>query len=227
MATFATIKSRIQEIVLRPLHSSDDTELYKFVINAVIKDLERRWDFGAMESTLELSTTANTEYVALGNTYKKMMPGEEEQGGVFRLSGTEWVRVPMTYNGKLLTLTRLRRLYADPAETDEPSRCCVHGRRLYFGPTPDDAYSIRVPALVYLAEVSDTGTTTNWFTETLDDILVIEGAGLASMILNEPSGAAQWLGVSERSLETAIAVDASEKMSRVGPRSAQARGEMA
>ena len=90
MATYGTIKSRLQAIVLRSLHSSATTseDLYKFVINAVVKDLERRWDFGAMESTLSLTTAAGTEYVALPSSYKKMLPGEEEQGGVFRLNGT-------------------------------------------------------------------------------------------------------------------------------------------
>jgi hypothetical protein len=224
MATYTTLKAQVTGIVMRPLHSDAATALtlMDYVINAPIRDLQRRHSFGCMESVLILPTVHGTEYVPLGDTYKGMLEGKDEKGCVYWLDGTSWVKIPMLYVGEELSLPRLRELYPDPTIEGEPAYCCVFARQLYLAPTPDAIYSLQVPCYVKLADLSSAAPT-NWFSEQLDDVLLWEMVALARLVLDEPSAASSWSGVSEATLERAMAEDRRERATRVGPRSARLR----
>ncbi len=221
MATFKTIKDRVGWLVLRPLHSDTEhaDDLMGFAINSVIRDMERRHDFGAMETTLELTTTAGTEYVTLGDSYKGMAAGKDGEGCVYLVKDGDWRRLRQLYKGEMLSLPRLRELYPDPSDTGQPKHCCLWQRRVYLGPTPEAAYGLRIPCYAYLNDLS-AYTDSNWFTTALDDVAVMEAVALARLMLDEPQGAQAWSGVSAGALATAAAVDRRERTTRVGPRSA-------
>ncbi len=221
MATFETLKDRLSALLLRPMHSyvTKATDLLEHTINAVIRDMMRRHDFACMESVLELQTTAGTEYVALGDAYKRMARGRDSEGCVYFLDDGKWAKIRQLYKGDVMTLPRLRELYPDPNDTGQPRYCCLWQRRVYFGPTPDGAYHIRVPCYVYLADLSSTNES-NWFTTALDDIVLHESVLLGRLYLDQPEAASSWEGVTAGSLHAAVAADQSEAATRVGPRSA-------
>jgi hypothetical protein len=226
--TCQEIQDKIAAMVLaRPLATASamsDTLLLG-AVNWTIREIERRHDWQAMRTTDEgLSTAAGTPYVELPATYKKMASGYEEKGCVFRLEGQEWVQVPMVYNGQLLDLVRLRRMYRDPTDADEPRYCCVEGRRLYFGPTPNDAYGLRLVCLRFTADLS--AGDRNWFTENLEEAIVEGGTARACFWIHQEEESKRRFARFWQLVDQAFAVDAYEPAARTGPRSAIVRGEM-
>ncbi len=226
-STCQQIQDKVSAMVLaRPLASSStmsDTLLLA-AVNWTVREIQRRHDWQAMRSTLSVSTTDGTAYVELPAAFKKMAPGYEERGCVFRLDDGEWVQVPMVYNGQVLDLTKLRRMYEDPADADEPKYCCVEGRRIYFGPTPDDVYDLRIPCLAFTADLA--AGDRNWFTENLEEAIVEGGTARACFWINQEQEAQRRFARFLQLTEEAFAVDAYEPAARVGPRSAVIRGEM-
>jgi hypothetical protein len=227
-STCQEIQEKVAAMVLaRPLAASSSMSetLLLAAVNWTIREIQRRHDWQAMRTTLtSLSTAAGAASVDLPPTFKKMAPGYEENGCVFRLDGGDWVRLPIVYSGQLLDLATLRRLYKDPTDTDEPKYCCVEGRRLYFGPTPDDAYGLRVLCLAFTADLA--ADERNWFTENLEEAVVEGGTARACFWIHQEAEAQRRLARFWQLVAEAFAADAYEPAARTGPRSAIVRGEM-
>ena len=203
----------------RPLANSSAMSdvLLLAAVNWAVRELQRRHDWQAMRTTLDsVSTVQGQAYVDLPSSFKKMAPGFESEGCVFRLDGDSWVRVPMVYNGQLLDLPRLRRMYADPTETGEPERCCVEGRRIYVGPTPDAQYDLRIPCVAFTADLG--ADERNWFTENLEEAIVEGGTARACFWIHQEEEAARRFARFYHLIDQAYAVDAYEIASRTGPR---------
>jgi hypothetical protein len=227
-STCQQIQEKVEAMVLaRPL-AADATmsaTLLLAAVNWAVREIQRRHDWQAMHTTDEsLTTVDGTAYVELPATFKKMAPGFEERGCVFRLDGNAWVQVPMVYNGQVLDLARLRRMYEDPTDTAEPVYCCIEGRRIYFGPTPDDAYSLRIPCLAFTAGLA--ASERNWFTENLEEAIVEGGTARACFWIHQEQEALRRFARFQQLVEEAFAVDAYEPAARVGPRSPMIRREM-
>ena len=234
-ARYSSLIGMVNSITMRPLHSDllKKVALEGWIFNAVLRDLMRRHDFGCMERELELVTVASSPNVAIESggseewIYKGMAEGKDEEGCVYYLNAAgKHAKIRMMRNGEVLSLPRLRELYPDPTEEGAPAYCCIFNREIWLGPTPDAVYDLRVPAYVMLPDFpASTAWTSghNWFVENLDDILMMEWVALARLVLDEPSAVQVWAGVSEATLDRAIAVDKRERVTRVGARSARLR----